>query len=144
MEEEVFEAKNELERQLLAAHEGSISEEDLVDFILGGEVFMPIQDEKGEQIQGLQRSSKAMPLAVEADGGIVVMLVFSSPDRAKPVVKEFDGYGGGLLTEFSWVLEKIDEGFGISINPGWDIGFDIEPELVAELKKRLLEKNAAH
>ena len=42
-------------------------------------------------------------------------------------------FKGGLLTEFTWVLEKMDASFGIMINPGDELCIDIEPELVQQL-----------
>jgi hypothetical protein len=64
-----------------------------------------------------------------------VLLLFTSPERAKPVVGEFEGFGGGLLTEFRWVLEKLESGTGISLNPGWELGYDIEPDSVGRLSR---------
>jgi hypothetical protein len=36
--------------------------------------------------------------------------------------------------EFKWVLEKTGSGVGISINPDWPVGIDMEPEMVQRLK----------
>lgn len=131
MHEAVFEAKNELERQLEALHTGSLSETDFLRHLSVTEIFMPIQD---NSTLGIQRSTSAQPLVVEDESGIPVMLLFTSPERAKPVVQEFPGFGGGLLTEFKWILEKMETGMGISLNPGWEIGYDIEPETVKRLQ----------
>lgn len=131
MHDAVFEAKNELERKLEALHTGCMHESDFLRDLSVTEIFMPIQD---NSIQGIQRSTSAKPLVVEDESGIPVMLLFTSPERAKPVVREFPGFGGGLLTEFKWILEKMEAGMGISLNPGWEIGYDIEPETVKRLQ----------
>lgn len=131
MHDAVFEAKNELERKLEALHAGCMQESDFLRHLSVTEIFMPIQD---NSIQGIQRSTSAKPLVVEDESGIPVMLLFSSPERAKPVVREFPGFGGGLLTEFKWILEKMEAGMGISLNPGWEIGYDIEPDAVKRLQ----------
>lgn len=131
MHEAVFEAKNDLERQLEALHAGSLSETDFLGYLSVIEVFMPIED---NSTLGIQRSTSAKPLVVEDETGIPVMLLFSSPERAKPIVQEFPGFGGGLLTEFKWILEKMEAGMGISLNPGWEVGYDIEPETVKRLQ----------
>ena len=131
MHEAAFEAKNNLEHQLEALHAGSLSETDFLQKLSVTEVFMPIQDDCKE---GIQRSTSAKPLVVEDETGIPVMLLFTSPERAKPVVQEFPGFGGGLLTEFKWILEKMEAGMGISLNPGWEVGYDIEPETVKRLQ----------
>ena len=71
--------------------------------------------------------------AVQAEDGTEVLILFTSPERAKSFVKDFPGYEGGLLTDFKWVLEKTGSGHGISLNPGWDVGIDMEPEMVQQL-----------
>ena len=140
MHEAVFEAKNNLERQLEALHDDSLSEKAFLQLLCASEIFMPIQD---DSTMGIQRSTSAKPLVVEDEGGIPVMLLFTSPERAKPVVQEFPGFAGGLLTEFKWVLEKIESDVGISLNPGWEIGYDIEPETVKRLQADIRDVAAA-
>lgn len=131
MKDELFEPKNELERQLLELHEGTLTEAAFLAALTAAEVFMPVQDD--ETVGGIQRSTQAKPLVVAAEDGTPVLLVFTSPERAKPVLAEFEGFGGGLLTEFKWVLERLEAGVGVSINPGWDLGYDIEPDVVSRL-----------
>jgi hypothetical protein len=135
MNDELFEPKNELERQLASLHEGGLAEEDFLAGLATAQVFMPVQDDKMKM--GIQSSSQAKPLVVEAEDGTPVLLVFTSPERAKPVTQEFEGFGGGLLTDFKWVLERLEEGAGISINPGWELGYDIEPGQVSRLGQSL-------
>ena len=132
---EPFEPKNELERLLAAAHDGAVSGDAFIEKLLTSEVFMPIYEDSG--IRGFQRSTSARPLVLEADDGSRVVFLFTSPERAKPVVRDFPGYEGGLLTEFKWVLEKLGDGYAIALNPGWDIGFDMEAEMVRRLKGEL-------
>jgi hypothetical protein len=134
MNENAFEARNDLERKLEALHDGNLSEADFLRDLINAEIFMPIQDNTSA---GIQLSTSAKPLVVEDESGIPVMLLFTSPERAKQVVKEFPGFGGGLLTEFKWVLEKMDEGVGVSLNPVLEIGYDIEPETVKKLQAGL-------
>ena len=56
---------------------------------------------------------------------------------AQEFVSDFPGYGGGLLTEFSWVLRKMDTPLGIALNPGFETGFDMDAEMVADLMASL-------
>ena len=87
------------------------------------------------RIAGFQASDKAKPLSVQAEDGTQVLVLFTSPDRAKPFVKDFPGYEGGLLTDFKWVLERSGAGHGISLNPGWEVGMDMEPDMVEQLAR---------
>lgn len=139
--QETFEAKNDLEHKLLAATNGEISSEELIAGLLDAQVFMPVEDEDSGII-GFQRSTSARPLVVQAEEGVHVLVLFSSPDRAKVVVQEFPKFGGGLLADFRWVLERIDAGAGVTINPGWEVGIDLDPETVAQLAQELLAEKA--
>ncbi|MCO5760024.1 MAG: SseB family protein [Chromatiaceae bacterium] len=132
-----FIPQNDLERQLIAAQEGRIDAEDFIATLLGSEVFMPIYER--HQIGGLQTEKAAQPLKIETDNGEVLVL-FTNPERAKPFVRDFPGYGGGLVVEFSWILEKLGIGFAISLNPGETVGIDFETQdlaRMAELQAKL-------
>ena len=129
---DTFDARNELEEKLLAAQEGQLSSEDFMSYLMDTQVFMPVKDSIG--IEGFTSSAKAIPLTLKTEDNIEVLLLFTSPDRAKDFVSEFPGYEGGLLVEFSWVLERTGSGIGISINPNWPAGFDLEPDMVQQLK----------
>jgi hypothetical protein len=132
-----FIPQNDLERQLIAAQEGRIDPEDFIATLLGAEVFMPIYER--HQIGGLQTEKAAQPLKIETDNGEVLVL-FTNPERAKPFVRDFPGYGGGLVVEFSWILEKLGIGFAISLNPGETVGIDFEAQdlaRMAELQAKL-------
>lgn len=76
---------------------------------------MPVRDD--DRIKGFQRSTRALPLSVSDDDGTPVLILFSSPERAKEFVKGFPGYEGGLLTEFT-------------------VGFDMPATLVAAMAER--------
>ena len=123
--------KNDLEQQLHAAQLGETPSEDFMKQLLASHVFMPVKDDGA--ISGIQRSTHAQPLVVQDEGGVSTLVLFTSPERAKPFLEHYPEFKGGLLTEFTWVLEKMDAGFGIMINPGDELGLDMEPELVQQL-----------
>ena len=129
---EAFEARNELEKSLLAAQEEKISSDDLLNILMNSQVFMPVQDEK-PALLNIQRSTRAQPLVLTAEDSTQILVLFSSPERAKEFMSDYPGFGGGILTEFTWVLEKMGRDFGIALNPGLDVGFDMEPQTVNEL-----------
>jgi shikimate 5-dehydrogenase len=129
---ERFEARNDLEQKLMAAQEGSLPESEFMQYLLEAQVFMPVRDSIG--IAGFTGSSKAIPLTLNTEDAVDVLVLFTSPDRAKRFVQDYPGYEGGLLVEFKWVLERTGSGVGISINPNWPVGMDMEPEMVQQLK----------
>ncbi len=130
------EPRNELEKQLQAAQEGSISSDDLLKVLMNSQVFMPVQDEKAP-VLNIQRSTRAQPLVLTAEDGTLVLVLFSSPERAKPFIEDLPGFQGGILEPFKWVLENMGSGYGIALNPGSDLGFDMEPETVRELADQI-------
>jgi hypothetical protein len=129
---EPFAAHNDLETKLIAAQGGELDSSSFMHELLASQVFMPVEDET-TQIQGFQRSSKANPLTLESEDGQNVLVLFTSPERAKPFLQDFPGYQGGLLTEFSWILERIGSGIAIALNPGFEVGIDFDADTVEQM-----------
>jgi hypothetical protein len=119
-----FTPHNDLEEQLLAAQQARIAAEELINTLMQSEVFMPVYEK--HQTGGLQTSNKAKPLTLKTEDGDEVLVLFTSPERAKAFVRDYPGYEGGLLAEFMWILEKMGIGFGITLNPDQAVGIDFE------------------
>ncbi len=131
-----FTPRNALEEQLAAVHAGTLEPETFVLRLLDQQLFMPVRDEKNA-IQGFQRSTQAEPLIIEDEEGERVLVVFTSPERAKPFVEHYPEYSGGILTELSWLLRRIGGGVPIALNPGWNIGMDFDADMAAQLLAQL-------
>jgi len=127
-----FTAHNELETKLVAAQHGELDSEQFMHELLAAQVFMPVEDEPSG-IQGFQRSAKANPLTLQSEDGQQVLVLFTSPERAKTFLQDFPAYQGGLLTEFSWILERIGSGIAISLNPDAEFGIDFDAATVEQL-----------
>jgi hypothetical protein len=138
---QTFTSHNDLEEKLVAAQEGRLDSDVFMQQLLDQQLFMPVQDEASE-IQGFQRSTRAKPLSVEAEDGSRVLVLFTSPERAKPFLQDFPDYGGGLLSEFSWILERIGSGVAIAINPGIEFGIDLESDMVTQHTSTLPGKSS--
>jgi len=127
-----FEPKNELEQKLLDAQSGRIPPDEFIESLMGSDVFMPVYEK--EQIGGFTPSKSAQPLTLEdEESGEKVLVLFTSPDRAKGFLQDFPGYDGGLVTEFTWVLEKLGVGYGITLNPGQEMGLELEGQALQQL-----------
>lgn len=131
--------KNDLEQQLHAAQLGETPSKVFMKQLLASQVFMPVKDDGVSS--GIQRSTHAQPLVVQDDAGASALVLFTSPERAKPFLEHYPEFKGGLLTEFTWILEKMDTGFGIMINPSDELGIDMEPELVQQLAESAAKPN---
>lgn len=121
----------ELEGTIIALHNNEIEGSDFISSLLDCQLFMPIFEK--HKIAGLQESKRPKPLLFTDEDGVEVMLLFTSPDRAKPVVKDYEGYSGGLVAEFLWLLSIVQKGWGISINPGLESGIDLDPDMVQQI-----------
>lgn len=129
-----FAPRNDLERQLQAAQTGEMSPEDFMQELLAAQLFMPVLDDSGG-IQGFQKTDQAQPLVVQGEDDVPVLILFTSPERAKGFVEEFPGYEkGGILVDVTWILERVGGGMGMIINPGWEVGIDMPAEMVEHLK----------
>jgi hypothetical protein len=133
---------NALEEQLAAVHAGTLDAETFVLHLIDQQLFMPVRDEKNP-IQGFQRSTQADLLVIEDEDGERVLVVFTSPERAKPFVEHYPGFSGGILTEFSWLLRRIGGGVPIALNPGWDIGMDFDADMIGQLVAQLPPEHTA-
>jgi hypothetical protein len=130
------EIRNDLEQKLFDAQEGRLELDDFMNALFEAQLFMPVHE--GRTVSNIQTSTKAKPLSLTAEDGTEVLVLFTSPDRAKPFVKDYPGYEGGILTDLSWIFEHLGVGFGIALNPGHEIGLDLEPESVAQLARKHL------
>lgn len=144
MSQEAFHPQNDLETRLLAAMDGQLSSDEFMQHLLDATVFVPVRDEKDTGVQGLQRSTRAVPLVIEEEGGARILVTFTSPERAKGFLRDVPDYGGGLLTEFTWLLERIEPGYGIAVNPGLDAGIDVEPDIVVQMLEILAARKASN
>lgn len=124
--------RNALEALLLEMHAGRLDPYDFARQLMAQQVFMPVQDEK-HRIAGFQSSIRAQPLVAEDADGNRVLVLFSDPERSRGFLAGYPGYGGGILERFSWVLRRMSAGTGIALNPGHELGFDFDPEMVAML-----------
>ena len=132
MNAEDFAPKTDIEQKLIDAQEGRLSSEDFMQELLGATMFLPVYD---DSVSGIQLSDKAKPISIELEDGTVIMVVFTSPERAKDSLDQAPGESGGILESFRWIVEHAGTGVGISITPGWDFGLDIEPEMVVQLSQ---------
>lgn len=132
MNAEEFAPTNDIEHKLVDAQEGRLSSEDFMQELLEATMFLPVYD---DGLSGIEAAEKARPISIELDDGTEILVIFTSPERAKDFLAQAPGESGAVLESFRWIVEHAGTGVGISINPGWDFGLDIEPEMVALLRE---------
>ena len=144
MQEQNIEAKNELEKKLLAAINGELPGEDFMSELLTQQIFIPIKDDKDSGIPGFQLTNKATPLVIQDEDDRSILVLFTSPERAKAFLADVPGYSGGLLADFSWIVERMEPGFAIAVNPGLELGMDIDPEDVTQMLAMLAARGKSN
>ncbi len=127
-----FESRNDLDERLLAAQEGRLPGDEFMHYLMDSQVFLPVRETNG--IGGFTAGDKAVPLTLQPDDGAETLVLFTSPERARSFLQDHPGFEGGLLAGFRWVLERTGAGVGISINPDWPVGMDLEPETIRQLR----------
>ncbi len=126
----------DLNQLLEQAHQGSIEVDQFMAAFLQTQIFMPVTDPADNRQDapiGFQKSDRALPLILDTDEGFGVMILFSDPQQSKQFLQEFPEYSGGFIAEVPWMLERLGEGMGFSINPGLDNGMDFDPQMAREL-----------
>ncbi len=123
-----FTPTNEIEKALVAAQTGEIDVDDFMQQLLGAQLFVPVEDK--QKVAGLQTTTKAKFLSLEDEDGQSVLIAFSAPERGQGFLQDFPDYQGGLLVDIPWLIEKLGVGFGISLNPGLPVGFDLEANML--------------
>ena len=119
---------------MIQAQNGEIEGEEFLKDMLDLQVFMPVLEK--HSIAGFQESKQATPLSFKDDDGTEMVVLFTSPERAKEFVKDYPGYDGGVLEDFRWVIEKIGGGYGVILNPGFEMGLELEANMLEALSKQ--------
>lgn len=126
----------DLNQLLTQAHQGEVEVEQFMSLFLQTQIFMPVTDpnDSGDMAPiGFQKSDKAQPLILETEDGFNIMILFSDPQQSKTFLKDFPEYSGGFIAEVPWMLERLGEGMGFSLNPGLESGIDFDPDTVRQL-----------
>ncbi len=124
-------AKNAIEKLFVKAQAGKLDDEAFMNELMETQVFVPVHEK--DEIGGLQSTLQATPLVLKDKSGVEVLILFTSSERARTVIESYPGYHDGLFAEFKWVVEKMAAGYAISINPGHELGLDLEVSTVEKL-----------
>lgn len=126
---------NELEKTLFSMWNGQVSREDFLRAFLMSDVFIMVDGEPPGNTLGDKRPM-VVSTSVEQPK---MMALFSSPERAVCMTKQFPDYNFPIRVDCGWVLRSIGPTMGLAVNPGWSMGFEIAPEGAQQLKRALDE-----
>ncbi len=137
---------SDVEQNLAQLLRGAMEVGVFMEQFLAGQLFMPVKDpepstDQAQQpaIAGFMRDSdRAIPLVLsnpgeEPEERFETLILFTRPDISKTFLQDFPEYTGGFIAEVPWILERLADGMGISINPGEEIGIDFDPQTMRQL-----------
>lgn len=126
---------NELESQLARGRSEESGPVDVILALLNNEVFVLSRDEVKDE------SGSVEPLLLTNKEGGPMLAVFSHPSRVPEAYAETAPYALGL--HGSTVIHSLGEDTGMVINPGHELGFEIDPEGVANIQRDFRPANEA-
>ncbi|MDV3467540.1 SseB family protein [Stenotrophomonas sp. C3(2023)] len=132
-DEDQFEALNDLEVRLLQAQDGTLTAQAFLDGLLTESVIVLLDKPVAEDSEW---DDATTPLVLTNEAEQPMFAVFTAVDRARPWAEQLEQFENALQVEFQWLVGAMAEGVGIVLNPGFDVGMEIVPEAMAQLKER--------
>jgi hypothetical protein len=131
MSDPVFVPANDLERTLAHAKAGAREVPEFLDQMLRSQVVLLADKEIGPE--GWDNSANLLILTTPDKGP--GLCVFTSVERAQVWLQRFPDFEYALTVDCPWVLQGVQSGTAVLINPGWGEGLVIPPHAVEELKR---------
>jgi hypothetical protein len=114
------EPQDDLERMVVEARAGRVPIRDLVERLFASELCVLLDRE----VPGVMASGTS-PLVVKKSDGTELVAVFSTLARATPVARRVETHKFCLLVSARWLLGSMDRRFGLVLNPGDSITFEM-------------------
>jgi len=128
-----FEPLNDLEVRLVQAQDGTLDAPAFLDSFLADQVFV-LLDKPVEADSDWDDT--ITPLVLTSEANEPMFAVFSAVERATPWSGQLPQFENALQVEVRWLLGAMSDGVGIVLNPGFDIGMEMIPDAVVQLKQR--------
>ena len=128
-----FEPLNELEVRLLQAQDGTLQAPEFLDSLLADQVFVLLDKPVGPDADW---DESINPLVLTSEGDEPMFAIFSAVERASAWSEQLPQFENALQVEMRWLLSAISDGVGIVLNPGYDIGMEMIPDAITQLKQR--------
>lgn len=128
-----FEPLNDLEVRLLQAQDGTLTAAQFLDGLLTSTAFVLLDKAIGED--GAWDESIS-PLVLTSESGEPMFAVFTAPERAGLWHEQLPQFAHAMPIAVHALLTGIGDGVGLVLNPGLDVGMEMIPDAVAQLKQR--------
>lgn len=124
---------NDLELRLMQAQDGTLAAPEFLDSLLADQVFVLL--DKAVEADG-EWDESINPLVLTSESNEPMFAIFSAVERATPWSEQLPQFENALQVEMRWLLTAMSDGVGIVLNPGFDIGMEMIPDAVVQLKQR--------
>ncbi len=128
-----FEPLNDLEVRLVQAQDGTLPAPEFLDSLLADQVFVLLDKPVGPDADW---DESINPLVLTSEAEEPMFAVFSAVERASAWSEQLPQFENALQVKMSWLLSAISDGVGIVLNPGFDLGMEMIPDAVVQLKQR--------
>ncbi len=125
---------NDLEHELAKGKREDSSPVDVILALLNNEIFVLSREEVEDG------SDSVDPLLLTNKDGGPMLAVFSHPSRVPETYAEVAPYALGI--QGAVVVQSLSGDTGMVINPGHELGFEIDPEGVANIQRDFRPANA--
>lgn len=118
-----------LEAAIAAVQNGG-SLDDLASFFMGSKVVVMLAEDPGPTPQTLS------PLTVTTPQGYLALVMFTTPGKCAAWAHNAPAYPYARDVRADWVLDVVGNDYGVVVNPGDPVGFNMPPPGVARMKAR--------
>lgn len=128
-----FTPLNEFEREMLAARQGEMSQDALIQHLLDSQIVVLLDQDIPDS--GWHDDISLMML--NNPSGTPVLAVFTTLERALPWVSAQSAFKYAIHTDCGWLVQRMAPDIGMAVNPGSQLGFELPPAAIDELKDHL-------
>lgn len=128
-----FVAATPLEQLLEATCQNKMQMDVFLNQFINNQVMVLLNQDPGNPPQLNQLS----PVTFNYQDGRQYMVTFTSPDRVKPFVEKYPQFQHAIGMHVGFLIQSINNGVGIAVNPGSTVGFEWHAPGVQEAKTRI-------
>lgn len=125
------EFKNELEYILAGARDGIVNIKTFYEVLLKSPVYLLCN----KPWDGKTQDSELQALIMKLQDGSELIAMFTDESRVRAARNQFKEYSYPTLVAAFGVLQGLSANTGVSVNPGAELGVQIKPDGVRQLKE---------
>lgn len=129
-----FQPMNELERDMLAARQGNLSQDTLLQHLLDAQIVVLLD----QDIPETGWHDDISLLMLNNPTGAPVLAVFTTLERAIPWSGSESPFKYAIHTDCGWLVQRMAPDIGMAVNPGSPLGFELAPSAIEQLKDSLV------